>query len=302
MTQDSANKPTNLRFLMTNVSNPHENQGTWAWGGPCYSPGNHSYREWAYSTRLVINSSTLTNNSAWDNGGAMAIINVNATIRRSNVVDNSAAALAMLRGSTRLRIDDSTFNGNGRSESGRALRATVVHSVSSGALEIAGTSRLEFSNSGIGDIATEGSTNGQQSGHVSPLGHFFLDEGGKISFGNRTHLQCPVGQLMLNNISQMAGVLGDWRINCSALLAIPNTTEQNGQQVVTGTLAAFAQPTCYQLCPLGNTGNTGACGNGCVCRPCCGLGLREGDCDLFRLLFRHYQFNVAALQALATPI
>jgi predicted outer membrane repeat protein len=272
ISQSSPNKPTTLVFNMTNTSDPHSRANSWTWCGPCYTPYNgHSYREWDYGTSMLLDRCTLTHNNANDNGGAIAIANVNTTVRSSEVSGNSAAAMAMLRGTTRLRIDgNSRLNGNGRGNNGVALRATVVHSVSSGALEVDGSSQIEFSNSGI--------SNGG-AGFVSPLGHVFMDEGGRVSFGNQTTLKCPAGELIVHNISHMSGVLSDWKINCSEMLAIPNVTSENGQRVARGTVAAFAQPTCYQLCPVGDIdGEANACGDGCVCAPCCNAALRGDEC------------------------
>ena len=61
--QTFANRPSNLVFgLSGHDTEPYDNE--WRWSGPCYAPHNathntSAYRQWAYATHLVMDSSTL---------------------------------------------------------------------------------------------------------------------------------------------------------------------------------------------------------------------------------------------------
>jgi predicted outer membrane repeat protein len=186
MSQVPANEPTNLQFELT------KHGGTW--GAPCFVPQNGSigaFREWGYHASLWIESSLLALNKATagvtarvtggnlntqtasdtiaapfsaGSGGAVAISNVNATISSTiisnNFADKSAAAVAMLPGTARLRIDGHTHMHS--NQVAQHQLGSVIHSTSAGALEFAGNSLLEF---GDGRLApTRGERSGEGSG------------------------------------------------------------------------------------------------------------------------------------------
>ena len=61
--QTFANRPSNLIFSLSKNTDPNTKE--WSWGGPCYAPHNTStYRQWAYATHLLVDSSTLVQNYA----------------------------------------------------------------------------------------------------------------------------------------------------------------------------------------------------------------------------------------------
>jgi predicted outer membrane repeat protein len=260
-----SNKPTNLEFSLTNK--------TGRLVAPCYAPYNATFREWNYDAFLTVTLCTLVSNKATSalttdaSGGALACANIDVTIVSSwisnNSADTSAGAISLLPGSARMRIEGNTTISDNRVVGGNL--GSVIHSSSGGMLEFSGTSTITF-----GDLNGDTATDPQARGGAG----VFVMQGGRIVFEQDAVLQCPRGELFVQNITQAPGVLGSgWTIDCTVLLTVRNVTDSG---VLSGLYSIFAIPSCYQLCPYSE--GSSACGEECVCGQCCNASLSAEEC------------------------
>jgi hypothetical protein len=152
--QGFVNPPSNLAMNVTyryGTIPPHKCR-------PTFSADGGYAREYAYSSDLVIDTCTISNNSAVSylddqpgSGGAVCVTNANVTIRSSaissNQADGTGGAIALM-GSARL-----TLEGNTSLRENTANKAgTAIYSSSAGSIAISDETSVQF----CGDAGTSG--------------------------------------------------------------------------------------------------------------------------------------------------
>jgi predicted outer membrane repeat protein len=220
----------------------------------CFAPTNSSlgsvFREHNYSSKLVElkDLGFFHNDAEMEAGGAIHLVNVNASIHTATLVGNTAkvgGGAIFLGGTSSMALQGQSHITN----------SSVVNGTGS-AIYSSSTGNIYFGHGTLVDIS--GSTSG-----------LALLSSGNFSYDPRAKVVCGVNEQLRNQIIAVQQQENDWKINCS----IPTVNEQNSVTCSSAACDVWFHPfdngipeSCRDIRPLMSyfTGSAGcrSCGAG----------------------------------------
>jgi hypothetical protein len=203
--------------------------------GRCVDPGHNVLpdaactRKWMYGSEIIVESCTMRDNSAGSPnstqafGGALHVVNMNATIVDTVIQNNmvigavgsAGGAISLGPGKARLTLKGSTSLKNNSAAKGAGQSA--VHSASDAEIAMHGPVQIEIEQNGEA-LRLQGSSD------------LVLSEEGQLT--------CAAGAEMEYDIIYTAQQFDSWTIDCSQVRLASNGS---------GIPVAYSNPTCNQL-------------------------------------------------------